>query len=295
MMRNMADPINKDTDDKEIVLQTRRDDLKRHMLSAAARDMNPWIRGYAEEKMSKLASLHPSIGRQVDQEIGFQNDGWLTADGLYLIAELAESKGAGLVNLSGLARKADILALKPENKDLPWNSLRRASLSPPEAKPKTGLCPFWGPCLGRKIYLAEAAQELADLLEPEIPGDFRIELAGCPTDCGHAAVKADLAIVFDTDAAVFVLWIGGRHRPFRKRIIPRCWLQFNIGDSQELMERIFIIRDVWDALAAGSETLPELVERLSLNVFEQHMALGAPIKPRRVRSALKLADDLTHS
>lgn len=252
------------------------------MLSAAAKDMNPWLRGYAGELVSKLEILHPDVGRQTSKEIHLQNDGWVTADGLFLLAELSESRGTGLVEFSGLERTAKLLALEPESSDLPWNGLKRAGLIQPGTNPGPGCCPFWGPCLGHRSYLSEAIIELAAEIGPNIGENFIVEIAGCPLDCQLAAAKADLAIILDADATSFVIWLGGRHRPFREQLLPKPWLKQDVSGIKELLELTFKVHDIWTSLAMGLETLPELVARLGLERLEQHMATGQ-ISSRKLR------------
>jgi dissimilatory sulfite reductase (desulfoviridin) alpha/beta subunit len=250
------------------------------MLSAAARDLNPWIRGYGGELVSKLAVLHPGVGRQTSQEIALQNDGWMTADGLFLLAELSEKSGAGLVEFSGPDNGVRLLALAPDAGDLPWNGLRRSGLAQADAKAVPGCCPFWGgPCLGHRGYLSEAFAELAAEIGPYIDDGFRVELAGCPHDCRLAAAKSDLAIILDSEASSFVIWLGGRHRPFRDRVLPRPWLRQDVSGIREMLDLVFKVHDLWASLAMGKETLPELVARLGQGRFEEHLATGEA--PRR--------------
>jgi dissimilatory sulfite reductase (desulfoviridin) alpha/beta subunit len=255
--------------------------LKENMLSAAARDVNPWLRGHGGELASKLMALHPDLGRHVSQEIALQNDGWMTADGLFLLAELSEARGPGLIEFSGPEKTAKLLVLDPEKKDLPWNGLRRSGLSQPGSQIGPGCCPFWGPCLGRRSYIAEAVIELATEIEPNISAGFRVELAGCPTDCRLAVAKADLAVVLEAETSGFVIWLGGRHRPFRDQVLPRPWLRQDISDVRELIALVNNFHDLWASLAMGPETLPELVVRLGLDRLEARIAMGTTSKRKR--------------
>jgi dissimilatory sulfite reductase (desulfoviridin) alpha/beta subunit len=248
--------------------------LKDHMRSAATRDLNPWFQGYQGEIVSKLEVLHPDIGRLTSREIAFQNDGWLSADSLFLLAELSENRGAGLIEFSGPDKTAKLIALEPQTQTLPWASLKRAGFTKPETQSIPGCCPFWGPCLGRKIYLSEAINELAKKIEPQIHAQFRVELAGCPLDCRLAAAKADLAIILDDDTSNFVIWLGGRHRPFRKKILPKPWLKHEVSEIKELLERVSKVHDFWSSLAMGEETLPELADRLGFSQLEKLITQG---------------------
>jgi dissimilatory sulfite reductase (desulfoviridin) alpha/beta subunit len=246
--------------------------LNNHLRSAAARDLNPWVRAYNGEIVSKLEVLHPDIGRLASREIAFQNDGWLSADGLLLLAELSESRGAGLIELSGPEKTAKLLALSHDDKGLPWKGLLRSGLFQPGSQSTPSCCPFWGPCLGHKTFLAEAIFELAVELEQRIGETFRVELAGCPLDCRIATATADLAIILDSEALNFVIWLGGRHRPFRKEILPKPWLKQSVSNIKELLEMVFQVYDAWSSLTMDQETLPELVARVGLERFEERIS-----------------------
>jgi dissimilatory sulfite reductase (desulfoviridin) alpha/beta subunit len=262
-------------------------ELKKHMLSAAAIDLNPWLQGYGGEIVSKLPVKHPEIGRQTLREIALQNDGWIAADGLFILAELSEVRGAGLVEFSGPDNTAKLIALSPDSKGLPWKTLNRSGFLEPGVRSIPCCCPFWGPCLGHRTYLAEAIIELAEEIEPLIIGNFRVELAGCPLDCRFAAAKADLAIILDADASSFVIWVGGRHRPFRERILPKPWLKQDVSGIKELLELINKVHDLWYSLAYGCETLPELVVRLGLEHLETLMAESRKSKKKNAPTPKK--------
>jgi dissimilatory sulfite reductase (desulfoviridin) alpha/beta subunit len=259
-------------------------ELKKHMLSAAAIDLNPWLQGYGEDIFSKLQSMHPEIGRQTSREISLQNDGWIAADGLFLLAEISEVRGVGLVEFSGPDNTAKLIALSPDSKGLPWKALNRSGFVEPRVQSIPGCCPFWGPCLGHRTYLAEAIIELAEEIEPCILGNFRVELAGCPLDCRFSAAKADLAIILDADASSFVIWLGGRHRPFRDRILPKPWLKQDVSGIKELLDLINKVHDLWSSLAYERETLPELVVRLGLEHLERLMAESRTSKKKKSAS-----------
>jgi dissimilatory sulfite reductase (desulfoviridin) alpha/beta subunit len=253
--------------------------LIKHMKDAANSDINPWVRGYSGEVFSKLSVKHPLIDRQISLELDLLSQGWLSADGLYLASEIAESRGAELVELSGPEKSLRLLGISPEGREIPWNALRKTGLGPKISPAKPDCCPFWGPCLGRKNYLSEALEELTAEIEPEIIDDFRIELAGCTQDCRQAASRADLALIFDSIALSFVIWLGGRHRPFRESILPYSWLKEDLNDVKRLLEVIFKVHDLWRDLAIPPETLPELVQRIGLDSFERHLTPGH--KPRK--------------
>lgn len=269
--------------------------LREHLASARERDLNPWIRGYDGELVSRLVVLHPEIGRSVAQEIALQNDGWMTADGLYHIAELAETKGAGLVEFSGLDRIARLLAVDPDSKDLPWQGLKRSGLSRPDSGSGIGLCPIWGPCNGHKRFLAEFLLDLAGQLEPECPGDFKIELMACDKDCQSGIAKSDLAVILDSESSFFSVWIGGRHRPFRNKIHPRHWMVAGLEELDVLLRCVFSMHDAWSYLAMGKETLPELASRLGLYNFSHYLDIrddpAADGRPRQKEQEISATAD----
>jgi hypothetical protein len=254
--------------------------LNEHMLSASERDLNPWLLGYNGDLVSRFELLFPDLGRLTSMEILFQNDGWITADGLFLLAELSEINGNGLVDFLGPEKISKLLALNPDSTVLPLNSLKRSGLLPSGNKLIPGCCPFWGPCLGHRSYLAEAIYELAMEIGPNIGDNFRIELAGCPLDCRSAASKADLAIILDADALNFIIWTGGRHRPFRDQVLPKPWLLQDVSGIKDLLELVFSVHDLWSFTAKGKETFPELVVRVGFGVLERQMATTTRTKKK---------------
>jgi dissimilatory sulfite reductase (desulfoviridin) alpha/beta subunit len=255
--------------------------LRDHLALARNMDLNPWFRGHDGEMLSWLTASKPDVGRQVNKEIAIQRDGWMTAEALFHIADMAESKGPGLVEFSGLNRMARLLALDPDADDLPWKGLERSGLAQPESQSKIGLCPFWGPCDGHKRYLSDALLDIAYQLEPEFHDDFQLEILACDRDCQYAAAMADLAVMVDNNKSLFSIWLGGRHRPFRGQISPNGWMTIKISDPNELLTRISSIHDTWDCLARNRETLPELITRIGMRTFENHMALSDTSKSRR--------------
>jgi dissimilatory sulfite reductase (desulfoviridin) alpha/beta subunit len=252
--------------------------LIKHMQDAAASDINPWMRGYGQEVFSDFVYKHPSVDRQISLELF--SKGWLSAEALYLAAEIAESRGAQLAEISGPQRSLRFLGLSPEGREIPWNTFLKMGLEPHLTSPKPGCCPLWGPCLGRKSYLSEALEELAAEIEPQIIDDFMVELAGCPKDCRQASSRADLALIFDSVDYNFVVWIGGRHQPFKDTVLPHRWLKEDLSNFRKLLDVIFKVHDMWQNLAVPPETLPELVKRIGLDNFESFMATG--LKPRNI-------------
>ncbi|MDR1487026.1 MAG: hypothetical protein LBT62_03375 [Deltaproteobacteria bacterium] len=265
--------------------------LLRHMKDVAASDINPWVNGYGGEVFSKSTAEHPQVDRHVSIELSLSSDGWLTADSLYLAAEIAESRQSSLVELSGPERSLRLLTLCPEGKDVPWTALRKSGLIPKASPAKTRCCPFWGPCLGRKSYLYEALDELLLEFEPVIKDDFLLELAGCPQDCRQATARADLALIFDVTNLSFEIWLGGRHRPFRESVLPYRWLKEDLGDMRRLLDVVFKVYDLWKNAAAPAETLPEAVKRIGLERFENLMATGYKVGRRRSRPGTSLKTD----
>jgi dissimilatory sulfite reductase (desulfoviridin) alpha/beta subunit len=244
-----------------------------NMLTAAARDINPWLRGcHGGELISKLSALHPGAARTSACELTIEADGWLSADSLFLLAETAESHRAQLVEFSSPDQTVRLAGLRSDGREIPFRSLRKLGLHTAGELSPPGRCPFWGPCLGRRGYLSEALAELAVELAPEITDDFKIEIAGCPIDCRHSAARADLALILDASASWFMVWLGGRHRPFTEPLLPRPWIRQGLEHIRELLDLVFGVHDRWLQLAAGSETLPELVARVGIDRFEMYMA-----------------------
>jgi hypothetical protein len=235
-----------------------------HMRTAAELDINPWRAGYGGELVSRLSALHPQAGRLLVYELHLAQDGWLSADSLLALAEAAENSRAQLVEISGPDKRARLTALAPRAKELPVQTLGKVGLRPASEPAGPGLCPLWGPCLGRRGYLGEAMSDLASRLAPELDDGFRVELAGCPLDCRFAAERGDLALVLDKAAAWFVVWLGGRHRPFLPLVSPKPWLRREVADVRGLLDLVFMIHDLWGRLAMGRETLPELAARMGL-------------------------------
>jgi hypothetical protein len=250
----------------------RSQDLWRQLHFSAANDLNPWTCGYGGELLSKLAHLHPEADRLTCQELALPESSWLTADGLFLAAELAESRGSDLAELAAADRKLRLLGLRPEGREAPWRGLSKAGLTAAPVRP--GRCPFWGPCLGRRSYLTEILEELGEELALELTDDFRVELVGCPRDCRQAVERADLAAVLDEDASGLVIWLGGRHRPFRDLVTPKAWLREELNDVRGFLELVFKVHDLWSRTAVMSETLPELAARAGLDRLERILAAG---------------------
>ena len=114
--------------------------------------------------------------------------------------------------------------------------------------------------------------DLAAALAPELYDGFRVEIAGCPLDCRYGAARADLALVLDARCAWFVIWLGGRHRPFLPPVAPKAWFRRELSDVRGLLELVFKIHDLWGRLAMDAETLPELAVRAGLERLERLLA-----------------------
>jgi hypothetical protein len=250
--------------------------LLEHLQTAARLDINPWRVAYGGELVSRLSALHPLAGRLANHEIALTVDGWLSADGLLALAEVAESLKARMVELSGPDLTARLSVLAPEALEVPWTALGRVGLAPADSPPGPGRCPLWGPCLGRRAYLSEALADLAADLAPELGDGFRVEIAGCPLDCREAAARADLALVLDAGASGVVIWLGGRHRPFQPPVTPRPWLWREMSDVRGLLDLVFGVHDLWGRVAMAPETLPELAVRAGLERLERLVPGLAP-------------------
>jgi dissimilatory sulfite reductase (desulfoviridin) alpha/beta subunit len=242
------------------------------MLTAAAKDLNPWLTGHDGELISKLSAFHPGAARTSSCELIVGEDGWISADSLFLLAETAESHGAQLIEFSGTDLNVRLSGIWPEQRESPFRGLRRLGLRSSSELGAPGRCSFWGQCLGRRGYLAEAVAELAMELSSEMTDNFKIEIAGCPLDCRQSIARSDLALVLDSSASWFVVWLGGRHQPFTEPLLPKPWLRNDIECIRELLDLVFGIHDRWRKMAADQETLPELVARVGLDLFEMFMA-----------------------
>ncbi|MDR3204560.1 MAG: hypothetical protein LBV23_07425, partial [Deltaproteobacteria bacterium] len=210
------------TDDQK---QTPEKILRLHMEKAANSDLNPWVTDFDGILFSKLSRFFPDLAPLKAFELTINGNGWLTADGLYLISELAEDNGAELIEFLSPDNGIRLIGLKKEEATLPLKALARSGLRPANGQTNLGLCSFWGPCLGRRSHVAEALEELAAELAPELNDEFTVKIDGCQIDCRQAAVYSDLALIVEVNTSDFVVWLGGRHRPFREPITPSPWLK----------------------------------------------------------------------
>jgi dissimilatory sulfite reductase (desulfoviridin) alpha/beta subunit len=242
------------------------------MEAAAARDINPFVRGFARELISVQAPFFPEIDRLASLRLTFSFSGWQPAEQLALVAELSEKFGSGTVFLSGPGLEILLPALDPDRFQellacLPQSGPRHLEI--PSGRGPAA-CPLWGPCLGQRSQFADLLAELAEELVKEIEDDFRVELAGCPLDCRLAMERADAGLMLSQDGQSLTVWLGGRHGFGGDPAVPRPYRTFGAEQGWPVLDLIFQIHDQWqEKHRPKAETLPEMVRRLGESALEK--------------------------
>ncbi|MDR1085847.1 MAG: hypothetical protein LBP22_13585 [Deltaproteobacteria bacterium] len=244
--------------------------LLRHLKTADLRDINPFVRGYGNELISRLAPYYPDLDRLNSVGLRFSDNGWFSADTLYQTAHLSEKFGPGQCFLQVQGYQAFLPALNPDQDEELWNSLpqvgpRRLNL---QQKGGISLCPLWGPCLGQRVTYSELLGELAEELNKELDSYFRAELIGCPKDCRLAMERTDVGLILAQDGQGLTVFLGGRHRFGHDPVVPEPIKFFELSEAWPMLDFVFMIHDQWYELRLPEdETLPETVSRLGLDVI----------------------------
>lgn len=251
--------------------------LFRQMESASRADANPFRRGAAGELVSLLGARFPEAAVLGSLSVPFDGEGWISAAALGEIAETAERHGAGLVELQPRDNRAFI----PGTASDPSQGRRPAprASSRPWTRATVSLCPFWGPCLGREARRTSVFRDLFAVLAREGREGFATGLAGCARDCRRVVERSDLAALPEGIGGDLSLWIGGRHRPFRRPVTPVPWRIFPADFPGDLADFVLKVQALSDSLARREETFPELAARLGLDRVEDFLGARPQAPP----------------
>lgn len=240
--------------------------LLRQLKKASDMDLNPYRRGFKNELVSVWGADFPEVSRLSLQALPFDGDGWLSGDTLYLLSDLAEGFGSGLLELQVPGNQALLLGINPsESEELRTSFLRDKVQRIKNVSP----CSLWGPCLGERADYLHIMEDLSRELSPCLDPDFKLGISGCPRDCRNLIEVVDLLIVIDLDGDKFNLWLGGRKHPFKKIIIPRPLKSFSSQIQRDLTSFILSVHDRFQNERSHEESLPELALRLSDEDFKE--------------------------
>jgi dissimilatory sulfite reductase (desulfoviridin) alpha/beta subunit len=249
------------------------------MRLAALKDLNPFRVGYNNELFSTLSADFPEIFRLVQQTLPLDGEGWISGDTLYLLADLADKEGSGLLELQAPEKQALLLGFTPKGRDNLWNSpIHKGNF---KKNPNLEMCPFWGPCLGQKFRHFSLITELSEEIQSFLSGPLKISVTGCPQDCRFSLERVDLAILLDDENEAFEIWIGGRHRPFFPAVTPEKWGIIPWTEPLDVVDLTLQICDLYSNLEGltCNETFPEATQRLGKNHILGYLEPYLEVKP----------------
>ncbi|MDR1607810.1 MAG: hypothetical protein LBT38_05300 [Deltaproteobacteria bacterium] len=261
--------------------------LFKHQKVAASQDFNPFRRGFQNQLISLLAPLFPEMDRLSSLVLNWTDNGWLSAEALYQIADLSQQLGPGLSLAQAPGQKFFLPALNPDIEP-PWEATR------PRLASLIYRCPLWGTCRGQRINHAELLDKLAAELAKEIDDGFRVELAGCPRDCRFALERADVGLILAEDGRDIQVWLGGRHRFGFDPLAPEFIRYFELTEAWPMLDLVFHIHDQWYANRwPEDETAPEMAQR-DLSLLSLSAKLGQNLDSPQPESVSNedLNDDL---